>query len=155
MVVLSYCSCKFHKSCLQKFVREELRSLNLQIECPSARTRNSNEKCKMNMLYEDLNKFMSDELWMQHQTANLRHAVESKNGELAYCPTKDCGNVMPVDKDKAYIITCNWCKIKNCMICKVPYHEDVTCKDYQDLNPEVFRYNKQTKQAEPVVSFTP
>jgi len=60
-----------------------------------------------------------------------------RNPEIySCCPTPNCDFMFEFDKTDGTDFKCPSCKKKYCLVCRVPFHEKMTCKEYQITNTE-------------------
>jgi len=54
---------------------------------------------------------------------------------MSWCPTPDCKYVFAYDeKEDEGFFHCPMCKKQYCLKCRVAFHKDMTCKEYQISN---------------------
>ncbi len=62
----------------------------------------------------------------------------SHQKDISWCPTPDCVFAFVYDAKSHKSFTCNLCKIRYCLECRVEYHEGRSCKQYRDGTDEDF-----------------
>jgi hypothetical protein len=75
----------------------------------------------------------------------LRDNAVMKVRDLRWCTTPDCKNVLVISKDSPMLV-CYACCGSWCADCDVPWHGDMTCKEYKSFRALQDRERHHTKQ---------
>eukprot|EP01080_Neovahlkampfia_damariscottae_P001708 gene1708-477_t len=125
--IMDECDHKFCRECLIEYITSKIKSGETDsIRCPDL-------KCKREMKLSELKQLVSQELIEKYDEFSLKKALaQMKN--VIYCLNDKCNNAMIVDTEvEDNMIICNNedCKMKICIQCKVPYHDGISCEEYQ------------------------
>ncbi|KAI3912883.1 hypothetical protein MKW98_012825 [Papaver atlanticum] len=120
------CSHVYCSDCITKHIAAKIQDNITQITCPEF-------NCKQTLepnLCRDIIPAQVFDRWENALCESLILASQK-----IYCPFKDC-SVMLVNDDDGVIIReseCPHCRRLFCAQCKVPWHSDLDCNEYQDM----------------------
>ncbi|KAK7422126.1 hypothetical protein QQX98_001869 [Neonectria punicea] len=118
--------------CVQLSIESDLNSkLWTEIRCP---------ECRELLEYADIQRYANKQTFMRYETLALRAAM-SEAENFAWC-TSGCGSGQIHESgDEQPIVTCLHCNHRSCFHHRVPWHENLSCDEYDQLlaDPENFR----------------
>ncbi|KPM44312.1 hypothetical protein AK830_g2230 [Neonectria ditissima] len=97
-------------------------------------------ECRELLEYADIQRYANKQTFMRYETLALRAAM-SEADNFAWC-TSGCGSGQIHESgDEQPIVTCLHCSHRSCFHHKVPWHENLSCDEYDQLlaDPENFR----------------
>lgn len=115
--------------CIALYVESKLQDNVVNIGCPVP-------QCRGLLEAEDCRSILAPEVFDRWGTA-LCEAVISLE-EKFYCPFPDC-SVLLIREGKDEDIresNCPNCRRQFCALCRVPWHEDLPCEEFQKLNAD-------------------
>ncbi|KAH7156957.1 hypothetical protein EDB81DRAFT_881251 [Dactylonectria macrodidyma] len=118
--------------CIQLSIESDLSSkLWTEIRCP---------ECRELLEYADIQRFANKQTFVRYETLALRAAM-SEADNFIWC-TSSCGSgqIHESGEDQP-IVTCLHCSHRSCFHHNVPWHENLSCEEYDKLlaDPENFR----------------
>ncbi|XP_057433529.1 E3 ubiquitin-protein ligase RSL1-like [Lotus japonicus] len=125
---ISGCSHAYCSDCVATYVRSKLEENVINIRCPVS-------GCSGLLEAEDCRAILSPEVFDRWGTATCEalFAVSEK----FYCPFKDCSTLLIDDgAEKVMESECPNCRRMFCAQCKVPWHDGVTCEEFQKLGKD-------------------
>ena len=79
--------------------------------------------------------FCDGELLEKLQKFQFELFIEQNNMMFNHCPTADCKFIFEWNGDKEnQMFKCELCKKTYCILCRVEWHEGLSCKEYRELN---------------------
>lgn len=84
----------------------------------------------------------SDDEWMKYQRM-MMNVIQGRL-KLIVCPNPNCNCPLDIDRSRlgnSYQQTCIECRQPFCVMCKVPWHADMTCDQYKESLDEMERQN--------------
>ncbi|KAL9314586.1 hypothetical protein ACSQ67_020038 [Phaseolus vulgaris] len=123
------CCHVYCKHCIALYVESKLQDNVVNIGCPVPR-------CRGLLEAEDCRSILAPEILDRWGKA-LCEAVISVE-EKFYCPFPDCSVLLIRDEKDEGIreSNCPNCRRMFCALCRVPWHEDMPCEEFQKLNAE-------------------
>lgn len=125
------CGVKFHFNCVKDYVRAISNSQDLPFICPA-------EGCKHRLTEKDfLSGFFSgEEFRIVQKKLKIRDAMENPD-KFTICSTPDCQHIFSIPENNSIArVTCPLCKRATCLNCKVSFHVNLTCEEYNTTNPD-------------------
>jgi len=115
------------RKCFSSHVKSRLDDKgDVTINCPTL-------SCKEIISPSDVKRFRCNKLYERLDTLLLRQGL-SKLPEFRWCKSSGCGSGQIHDGgDSAQIMRCNACNAKSCFTHDIPWHEDLTCKQYDEV----------------------
>ena len=117
---LSYCDCFYHKTCLNTYLKIQIKNKRFKIGCPKCYMPISQCDILERIDYDDSIKFRENE---------FRHIVSQNSSEHSCCPNSACNNIFNAAEQEHFI--CNVCKNEYCLSCKTIFHKGKTCAQYK------------------------
>lgn len=119
-------------ACIQKSIRVNFSTkVWNQIHCP---------ECHALLDYHHVHKYADEETFARYENMSLRAAV-GESQDFIWCPAGcGAGQIHETGPDMP-IVSCVQCGHRYCFVHQVPWHEGITCTDYDVLqnDPENFR----------------
>ncbi|KAI5202134.1 RCC1/BLIP-II protein [Aureobasidium subglaciale] len=124
------------RGCFNRYIVGQIKSGKDRIKCA---------ECQERLSYEIVRQIVSKTSLGMYDKVLLKRCVEEDN-DFHYCMSVKCksGQIHVGGLDSP-LFNCKVCKHKHCVGCKVPWHEDESCDDYQA------RHDEQTLQSEAAV----
>ena len=123
------CKKYFHGKCFINYIDEELNNNHFPIRCPFC---TSDEKHEINykIVLDCLLFNNKDKLAIKLENMSLNYLAQNNPDEVSYCPTAGCNYMCYYDKNDFHL-DCPLCRKSYCLKCKVEWHQDLTCEQYQ------------------------
>jgi len=119
-------SCKhiFHADCLEGYLPDKIKERNFPIKCPIP-------DCKAEISEQDIKDLLQNNLHLQEMYDQnwIQLFMDSHPKEYFHCLTPDCKFVCSVLGDR---FDCQFCKKSYCVNCKVEWHNNMFCEDFQE-----------------------
>ncbi|KAK3021459.1 hypothetical protein RJ639_047631 [Escallonia herrerae] len=120
------CSHSFCCDCISKHIVARIENHNKYVACPGVNC------CAL--LYSDACRLLIPDdiliLWDESLCKSL-----IPESEKLYCPFRDCSAMLVNDSGEVIReIDCPECGRSFCALCRVPWHAEFTCKEFQKLN---------------------
>ena len=126
----------FHVECLDNYIKEEIEKRAFPIHCP-------NPECKAEIDISDI-KFLLEEdaeMLAKFEASVLKSTLES-NPDFLNCQTPDCPYMFETSGEDPHF-RCLMCQKEYCLKCKVPWHQQMTCEEFQaDLEKKKKEYEE-------------
>ena len=143
--LMDVCDDVFHAECLKIYLEFQINNfgvaLNMNLQDQKPRKLTSGIKCPSHQCQQEIsdisitNSIRGDKLLHQkYIKIKKRREVES-SPDLHWCLKPNCEGTIKwklSDEHYSHFQICTKCQTKQCMICKVEYHEGQTCKEYQE-----------------------
>lgn len=120
------CTCLVHAECFNEFIETSIMENKIPIKCPICNKVDVNPK----FIYDSLNSTGKSGLIEKYENFVLNYYQGKSKGIVCNCPTPGC-NYMFINDTNETTFNCPMCEKKYCLICKVPYHEGRTCRQYR------------------------
>lgn len=118
------CGHIYHPGCIGEMIKSQVTSKQFPIKCPNA-------GCSHDLTDLEVRSYVEKELYDKFVAFNFKDYIE-KDGELIQCPTADCEYVFSWEAAREnQRFMCQSCQKVYCMSCKVDWHEDETCEEFQ------------------------
>ena len=117
--------------CLAQSIRHDLdNKVWDQIKCP---------ECSITLIYEDIQRLADPEIFLRYETLSFRNAVGA-DANFIWCRNCDFGQLHESGSAQP-IIRCLNCGFRSCFRHSVPWHERLTCEEYDEMlrDPDGFR----------------
>ncbi|CAG8522410.1 16537_t:CDS:2 [Dentiscutata heterogama] len=102
---------------------------DVSIQCPF-------EGCKQIIEHNDVKRIVNRELFERFDTLSLRQALRIMP-DFRWCKNSRCGSgQIHYERDDAPIMTCRSCGEKSCYTHDVPWHENMSCQQYEEKRKE-------------------
>ncbi|KAL6979865.1 RBR-type E3 ubiquitin transferase [Sarracenia purpurea var. burkii] len=124
------CSHSYCSECMIKYVASKLQENITQVRCPAS-------DCNGILEPEYCRSILPPEVFDRWGNALCEAVILA--AEKIYCPFKDCSALLINDGGGGPIITqteCPYCWRLFCAQCKVPWHSEILCEDFQALNKD-------------------
>lgn len=125
------CSHSYCTDCMMKYVASKLQENITSIPCPSP-------NCKALLEPEHCRDLLPEDVFERWGSALCEALI--LGAQKFYCPFKDCSALLIDDGDGAgggQVIReseCPYCRRLFCAQCKVPWHSEISCAEFQKLN---------------------
>jgi hypothetical protein len=127
------CKCVFHKNCIKVHLESKLIIDNYPVKCPLCLVHLKSTSLQSKVDSELLNKYIEKEVRFAVLERNSLPVNESFDKmKILECPIPGCKNKMHFNLHSNPKYFCLACKNHFCTICKVKYHENLTCEQYQN-----------------------
>ncbi|CZT05440.1 uncharacterized protein RAG0_11529 [Rhynchosporium agropyri] len=116
--------------CFQEFLEHELNNkLWNKIACP---------ECGVFLAYKDIKRLANVRTFSRYEVLSLRSALASDDN-FAWCRACDFGQVHTGSTEQP-IVRCNNCGFRSCFQHSVPWHDRLTCDEYDEMlrDPDSF-----------------
>jgi E3 ubiquitin-protein ligase RNF144 len=119
----SECNHSFCKKCISKYVTIQRKEKVVKLNCPDP-------GCSVELKPENLQSMFPKKFIVEWESANCASSIDSK--EKLYCPYKNCSLLLVNDEaDSVTSCECPSCHRLFCAKCKVPWHADMNCRQFQ------------------------
>eukprot|EP00252_Welwitschia_mirabilis_P021347 TRINITY_DN5465_c0_g1_i1.p1 TRINITY_DN5465_c0_g1~~TRINITY_DN5465_c0_g1_i1.p1 ORF type:complete len:375 (+),score=12.84 TRINITY_DN5465_c0_g1_i1:55-1125(+) len=121
------CSHKYCQQCLVNYIHSKIQDRRHRIFCP-------HEYCQELLTPWDCRSFLPPELFDQWNIISLEALIPES--EKFYCPFPDCSGLLikePLGNEEISSAECPFCNRLFCARCRVPWHSNLDCTDYQNL----------------------
>ncbi|CAG8519249.1 11735_t:CDS:2 [Ambispora gerdemannii] len=96
------------------------------ITCPTS-------ECTQQLEHHDVKRLAELEVFERFDTFSLREALRQML-EFRWCKSAGCGSgQIHFEGDEAPIMTCEACQKKSCYTHDIPWHEEMTCSEYDEM----------------------
>lgn len=113
----------FCRDCLASHLKTKLSEGGRSIQCPAVGCQEKIPATEMELLVEN-------GLVEKYTDSTLDAFVQENGDNYARCMTPDCGYLFFYARGDTDF-QCPLCDQRYCLQCRVPYHQDSTCKQYQ------------------------
>ncbi|KAF9616150.1 hypothetical protein IFM89_028616 [Coptis chinensis] len=121
------CSHFFCSDCISKHIATKIHENINTIQCPEL-------NCKIVFEPENCRSFIPDEVFDRWTNA-LCESYFILESQKFYCPFKDCSALLVDDGGEVVRESeCPICRRLFCAQCMIPWHSDISCEDYQNLD---------------------
>ena len=120
------CNHLFCVDCISKYVDSQLSNNVVKVTCPTP-------NCSAKLLPRHLQHILPDEFIDRWQLAKYESKIALE--QKTYCAFKDCSVLLVNDNDRGVVLTsceCPSCHRLFCAQCKVPWHAEMNCQEFQD-----------------------
>ena len=117
---LKSCCDLYHVDCLREYLNLEITEKRVPIKCP---------KCEDIFQESDLRERLDNEMFGKYQKFLMDNLVMNNPDEFSCCPTPDCAYVFMPNGQSRFL--CSLCNQDYCLNCRVNYHENITCEEFQ------------------------
>jgi E3 ubiquitin-protein ligase RNF144 len=118
------CDHPFCTACISKYVNVQRKDKVLKLNCPDP-------TCSVELKPEHLQSILSKKVIIDWESAIYESSISMN--EKIYCPYKNCSLLLV--NDGAEVVTsceCPSCHRLFCAQCKVPWHADMSCREFLD-----------------------
>ncbi|RHN67555.1 putative transcription factor C2H2 family [Medicago truncatula] len=118
------CNHPFCTKCISKYVKIQIKEKVVKIKCPDP-------ECSVELKPEHLQCILPKKIIADWESANCEASIALK--EKFYCPYKNC-SLLLVNEEAGRAITsceCPYCHRLFCAQCKVPWHGNMNCQEFQ------------------------
>ena len=141
-ITLSACKHIIHFDCFMNYISYSINSGKFPILC-------FEENCKKEIEIKDYYPHLYENLAEKFEINTFRFYINKYPNDYSWCYTPECGYIFINCDSSSY--TCPKCKKKYCVLCKVIYHFNQTCEEYQkkyqeENNETKFDYNEYFKK---------
>lgn len=126
----SLCFHRFCEACMTRYIHSMLEQRRHQIYCP-------HESCSEALTLDECRYFLPAEIFEQWSAVMVE--AEIPEALKVYCPFSDCSgllvkeNVGTLDVEDVDMAECPFCNRLFCARCKVPWHANLQCSEFQSL----------------------
>eukprot|EP01025_Chloroclados_australasicus_P039870 TRINITY_DN4150_c0_g1_i8.p2 TRINITY_DN4150_c0_g1~~TRINITY_DN4150_c0_g1_i8.p2 ORF type:complete len:400 (-),score=39.49 TRINITY_DN4150_c0_g1_i8:2003-3202(-) len=143
LFIAEMCGHQFHKECAKETILTDMRQNLVPICCPQCKAsqcaqcvyvhpQNQKECCIVQQ--SQVRSLLDTRDYERYLTIEIKETCKSFN--FFQCPVKvECGNYYEIDEDQERF-DCPGCKFSFCLPCGVPYHQGLTCAQYQNWRKE-------------------
>lgn len=115
----------FHcTSCIVRYIASKLEDNITNISCPEL-------SCEAKLEIEDCRLILPDDVFARWGLALCESAVVGY--KRLYCPYKDCSSMLINEGEAIRKSKCPHCRRLFCLQCKVPWHPEFDCSQFQKL----------------------
>ncbi|XP_039687952.1 probable E3 ubiquitin-protein ligase RNF144A [Medicago truncatula] len=118
------CNHPFCTKCISKYVKIEIKEKVVKIKCPDP-------ECSVELKPEHLQCILPKKIIVDWESANCEASIALK--EKFYCPYKNCSLLLVNDEAGRAITSCEcpYCHRLFCAQCKVPWHGNMNCQEFE------------------------
>ncbi|PQQ14212.1 E3 ubiquitin-protein ligase RNF144A-like [Prunus yedoensis var. nudiflora] len=125
------CSHGYCTECMVNYVASNLQENVTTIRCPDP-------DCALGSIEpEDCDWILPQEVFERWESALCEAAIPSS--QKFYCPFRDCSAMLIIDDDGSEVVRqsqCPHCRRLFCAKCKVAWHAEMECWEFQELNDD-------------------
>ncbi|XP_024984323.1 E3 ubiquitin-protein ligase RNF144B-like [Cynara cardunculus var. scolymus] len=121
----STCSHSFCYECTSKHATTKIQENNNTIKCPGL-------NCKSALDFNALRLIIPKDVLMKWDEMLCESTILESH--KLYCPFADCSVLLINDDISISKIDCPVCRRSFCAVCRVPWHSEFTCKEFEKLN---------------------
>lgn len=137
---LQLCEHIFHQECMEQYLQTQIEGSLFPLHCPD-------HKCRKDVSDSDLRECLNEQTYQRYSVFALNQVIDS-NPDLSWCPTPDCKyafvfapntvcttETKTISEEKsscANELKCPLCEHHYCLTCRVKFHTDLTCEQYQN-----------------------
>ena len=121
------CGCIVHGTCFDDYIENAINEGKVPIKCPYCNKEDVNEL----YIKDSLNKNNKINLVEKFEKFNMNYFIMQHPEDISCCPTPGCNYAFIYEEGDAYF-ECPLCKKEYCLKCKSDWHNDKTCKEYQE-----------------------
>eukprot|EP01090_Pellita_catalonica_P006992 TRINITY_DN1745_c0_g1_i2.p1 TRINITY_DN1745_c0_g1~~TRINITY_DN1745_c0_g1_i2.p1 ORF type:complete len:560 (+),score=88.12 TRINITY_DN1745_c0_g1_i2:95-1774(+) len=149
MYIIDKCFHRFCRDCMEGYLTSKIRSKDFSeayetttatkakgyidikrikvvgILCPE-------RGCETILEYQEVKHLLDERTFTQYDTF-LRDREIDKDKNMMWCRTPGCGNAMVLNKAMYPMYICYKCLGSWCLACDIPWHGDLTCKQWKDF----------------------
>ena len=119
------CSHSFCSDCIGKYVTAKIQENISTVKCPDT-------KCKEVVEPQYCRSIIPKEVFDRWENAIFENSV--LRSQKFYCPFKDCSAMYIRDAGEVVTVSeCPYCNRLFCAQCKVPWHSEIGCNEFQNL----------------------
>ncbi|KAL5077247.1 hypothetical protein RYX36_016231 [Vicia faba] len=117
------CNHPFCTNCMSKYVNVQINKNATKVSCP-------NPECSVELKPQHLQSILPTKLIVEWESAICESSISLK--QRIYCPYKNCSLLLVNDGVEAVTsCECPSCHRLFCAQCKVPWHGDMNCQEFQ------------------------
>jgi E3 ubiquitin-protein ligase RNF144 len=119
------CNHPFCTTCISKYVKVQRQENKVKVNCPDP-------KCSVEFKPQHLQSILPTKIIVDWESAIYESSIPLN--KKIYCPYKNCSLLLV--NNEAENVTCCQCPSCHrlfCAQCKVPWHEDINCEEFQKL----------------------
>lgn len=126
----SICFHQFCEPCMTQYIHSRLEQRRHQIYCP-------HESCREELTLDECRYFLPSEIFEQWSAVMVE--AEIPEALKVYCPFSDCSGLLVkesvgvLDVEDVEMAECPFCNRLFCARCKVPWHANLECSEFQSL----------------------
>ncbi|KAG4920594.1 hypothetical protein JHK82_049547 [Glycine max] len=138
MFKVGKCEHSFCTHGISKHVATQMHQNILVVMCP-------NPKCSMELKPEYLHAILPREVLVRWKCAMFESLIVESEKTYYYCPFKDCSVLLV--KNGGEVVTgaeCPSCHRLFCAQCKVPWHEKMSCNEFQELQRKIKKLDEMS-----------
>ncbi|KAL5077249.1 hypothetical protein RYX36_016233 [Vicia faba] len=122
------CNHSFCVDCISKYMDSEINNNMVKVICP-------NPNCYMKLKPEHLENIMPSEFFDRWEFAKYTSKIPLE--QKTYCPYENCSILLVNDNYGGEVVVtsceCPYCHRLFCAKCRVPWHAEMNCQEYQNL----------------------
>jgi E3 ubiquitin-protein ligase RNF144 len=117
------CNHLFCTKCISKYVKVQRKEKVVKVKCPDP-------ECSVELKPEHLQSILPKKFIVDWESANCEASIALK--EKIYCPYKNC-SLLLVNEEAGAVTSCECpsCHRLFCAQCKVPWHANMNCQEFQ------------------------
>lgn len=131
------CQHRFCVECVATHIEAETNSkgTSLEIFCPAGRT-----KCGVQLSHSEVRQYASAAVFARYDTLVTRKALQAMS-EFRWCSAVNCGSGQLHEGSllELPIMFCGACRKMTCAQHQCPWHVNMTCEEYDELNQNAAR----------------
>jgi len=121
------CNCIIHGTCFDDYIINAINNGKVPIKCPYCNKEDINEI----YIKDSLHKNNKLDLIEKFEKFYMNYFIMQHPEDISCCPTPGCNYAFIYEEGDDYF-ECPLCKKEYCLKCKSEWHEDKTCKEYQE-----------------------
>ena len=117
---LESCEHIFCIECIPQYINSQLKDMNIRMKCPDL-------DCTSYLQYHEIYQFLEDP--EEYNKLSLKVAFQEMS-DVAHCPQPNCQYSQIKEHGTDYI-RCHTCRFEYCFACQYPWHEGISCEDFE------------------------
>ncbi|KAI5408804.1 E3 ubiquitin-protein ligase RSL1 [Lathyrus oleraceus] len=120
---ITSCKHRFCANCISKYVNIQINKNAVKVSCP-------NPECSVELKPQHLQSVLPKQVIIEWESAIYESSISLE--QKIYCPYQNC-SLMLVNDGEGVVTSCECpsCHRLFCAQCKVPWHADMNCREFQ------------------------
>jgi len=129
--VFDECYHRLCRSCTNNYFLEQINNGNIFSKGSSIGLKCPTQNCNQLLGIHEIRNIVDKKTFERYDTM-LRDQALEKIQDIVWCPTKGCSNAL-IREGKSPMLVCYVCKHTHCNNCKIPWHTNLTCTEYNGI----------------------
>jgi len=132
------CSHPFCTKCISKYVKVLRKEKVVTVKCPDP-------ECSIDLKPENLQSILPKKVIVDWESAICESSIDFN--QKIYCPYKNCSLLLVNDGEEG-VTGCECCNCPSChrlfcAQCKVPWHADMNCEEFQKIGQAEYKLDRK------------